>query len=40
MNQLDDDIFDDGPREHGHTRRQRRFKEARSSRSRPRAISA
>lgn len=32
MNQLDDDIFDDGPREHGHTRRQRRSKEARSSR--------
>lgn len=33
MNQLDDDIFDDGPREHGRTRRQRRSKEARSSRS-------
>lgn len=32
MNQLDDDIFDDGPREHGRTRRQRRSKEARSSR--------
>lgn len=32
MNQLDDDIFDDGPREHGRSRRQRRSKEARSSR--------